>query len=107
MKIDSKLQFPNDGQPERVSSQRTNPSQPKGTAASTGAHPANGEDTVSLSGAHGDVQHLTAAVSQVPDVRAGRIAALQGKVRSGNFKPDSGQIADAIVSEQSHRKFKA
>src|SRR5947208_2107248 len=62
---------------------------------------------VSLSGAHGEVQRLTSAVSQVPDVRTQRIAALQGKVRSGNFQPDSQKIADAVIAEQTARKFKA
>jgi flagellar biosynthesis anti-sigma factor FlgM len=68
---------------------------------------ANGEDTVSLSGTHSDVQRLTSAVSQVPEVRAERIAALQGKVRSGNFQPDSQKVADAVIAEQTTRKFKA
>ncbi len=107
MKIDPKLQFPNDSQPDRVSSQRAKESQSKNGPASAGGNFASGQDTVSLSGAHSEVQHLTSAVGQVSDVRAERIAALQGKVKSGNFKPDSQQIADAVISEQKQRKFKA
>jgi|GEM_PF-647732 flagellar biosynthesis anti-sigma factor FlgM len=107
MKIDPKIQFPNDSQPERVSGKRANDVAPKSGSQTTGLSPTAGEDTVSLSGKHGDVQRLTAAVAQVPEVRAERIAALQSKVQSGNYKPDSEKIADAVISEQSTRKFKA
>jgi len=107
MKIDPKVQFPNEAQPERVSGKRANEAQVKTGSPTAALTPANGEDTVSLSGAHGEVQRLTSAVSQVPDVRTQRIAALQGKVRSGNFQPDSQKIADAVIAEQTARKFKA
>ena len=107
MKIDSKVQFPNDSQPERVSGKRANDVAPKSGSQTAGLAPAAGEDTVSLSGTHGEVQRLTSAVAQVPDVRAERISALQSKVQSGNYKPDSEKIADAVISEQGARKFKA
>ncbi len=107
MKIDPKLQFPNDAQPERVSGKRANDAQLKGGSSVTGLNSTAGEDTVKLSAAHSEVQRLASAVSQVPDVRTEKIAALQGKVSTGNYKPDSTQIADAVIAEQTQRKFKA
>jgi len=107
MKIDSKLQFPNDSQPEHVSGKRSGDVAQKGSSQTTGISPATGEDTFELSGTHNEVHQLTSAVSQVPEVRAERIAALQGQVRNGEFKPDSEKIAEAVLSEHSSRKFKA
>jgi len=98
MKVDSKVQFPNDSHPERVSGKRAKDVAPKDGAQTAGLTPATGEDTVRLSGTHGEVQKLTTAISHVPDVRMERIAALQGKVQSGNYKPDSEKIADAVIS---------
>ena len=107
MKIDSKVQFPNDSQSERVTGKRNGDTATRSSSQTTGVSPASGEDTVKLSGVHNEVHQLTSAVSHVPEVRAERIAALQGKVRNGEFKPDSKKIADAVISEHTSRKFKA
>ena len=107
MKIDPKVQFPDNSQPERVSGKRSGDVAPKSGHQTTGVNSPTGEDTVSLSGTHNEVHNLASAISHVPEVRTERIAALQSKVQSGNYKPDSEKIADAVISEQSTRKFKA
>jgi anti-sigma28 factor (negative regulator of flagellin synthesis) len=40
---------------------------------------------------------------QVPEVRADRVSVLQQQVQTGNFRPDSEKVADAMIAE--HRKF--
>ena len=108
MKIDAKVKFPNESSAERISGRPANnvAPAPKGGSQGAGFSPGAGEDTVSLSGTHGEAQRLRSVIAQVPDVRAEQIAALQGKVQSGNYKPDSQKIADALISEQNARKFK-
>ena len=109
MKIDSNVLFPSDSQPERVksgSSSKTS-SGSQGTSGSSGLSSAAGEDTVNLSSTHGDVQVLAAGLQEVPDVRASRVQALQQQVQSGQYQPDSGQVADAIIADHSRGNAKA
>lgn len=106
MKIDPKVQLPIESQPERVSGKRAKDAQVTGTSADKGVSSPSGQDTVHLSGAHSDVQKLTYSVSRLPEVRAERVADLKPKVQSGDYKPESGKIADAIIAEQKQHKFK-
>jgi flagellar biosynthesis anti-sigma factor FlgM len=102
MKIDPRIQFPTGDQPDKVQGARSARVQPKGTTAS-GAKPATGEDTVSISSTHGELQALTTNLANVPEVRVDRVAALQPQVSSGQYKPDSQRIADAILKDQAGR----
>ncbi|HKS94810.1 MAG TPA: flagellar biosynthesis anti-sigma factor FlgM [Terriglobia bacterium] len=102
MKIDPTIQFPSDSQPDRVKGTRTSGTSSKAASGSRGVSSPAGEDTVSLSGKHGEVQVLNAQLAHVPEVRTARVNALQQKVQSGNYQPDSHKVADAIVAE--HRK---
>jgi negative regulator of flagellin synthesis FlgM len=65
------------------------------------------EDRVTLSTSANDVQRLTTAVNDVPEVRADRVSALQQKVRSGRYTVDREKLADALVSEQPRLNVKA
>jgi flagellar biosynthesis anti-sigma factor FlgM len=111
MKIDPNLQPLGGAEPERVGSKRNGGVTPTGSSKTTakpeGLQPASGEDTVSLSTVHSDVQHLTAALTHVPDVRTEKVGPLQQKVKNGQYKPDNEKLADALLSEQASRKFKA
>jgi negative regulator of flagellin synthesis FlgM len=104
MKIDPNIQFPIDPQSDRVTNSpgKTVPSQ--GSTSSSGTSSANGEDTFNLSSTHSQVQTLTASLANVPEVRTQRVSALQQKVNSGNYLPNSQNIADAILADQAGRR---
>jgi negative regulator of flagellin synthesis FlgM len=102
MKIDSTIQFPGDSQPERVKDARSGAAT-KGPSGARDVSAPGAEDTVSLSGRHGEVRNLASRLVQVPEVRADRVSALQQQVQTGNFRPDSEKVADAMIAE--HRKF--
>lgn len=56
-------------------------------------------DTVELSGTLSEVQQLKTQLSQVPDVRANRVAALQQQVQQGTYRPSNQAIAGALMSD--------
>ncbi len=97
MKIDPKVQV-STNQSERVSTPQTNRAPAANSAQAT--PPAASQDTVSLSSAHAQVQKLATAAAQTPEVRSERVNALQQKVSSGQYKPASQDIADAILRQQ-------
>jgi flagellar biosynthesis anti-sigma factor FlgM len=106
MSFDPRVQLPGGIQPEdltNTTSTRTagTSSQNGSKTSAAGQAPASGEDTVSLSGKHAEVQSLTASFANVPAVRASRVSALQQQVRSNQYQPDSGKVADAIINEYS------
>jgi negative regulator of flagellin synthesis FlgM len=103
MKIDPSIQPGGNVQPELVSNSRKPSAQSTGAGASAGAGAVSGEDTVNISRAHDDVQALKASLANVPDVRSDRVAALQQQVNAGQYQPDSGKVADAIIAEQAGR----
>jgi negative regulator of flagellin synthesis FlgM len=103
MKIDPTIQFPNDPQSDRLTNAPAKSAQTPSSGSSSGASSAAGEDTFNLSSAHGEVQALTANLANVPEVRSQRVAALQQRVQSGNYQPDSGKVADAIIADQTGR----
>ncbi|HUI76027.1 MAG TPA: flagellar biosynthesis anti-sigma factor FlgM [Candidatus Acidoferrum sp.] len=107
MKIDPNLQPLGESQPDRVSGKRNGGVTSTGTSHTTGLRPATGDDTVSLSSTHGDVQQLTTALQNVPEVRTDKVNALQQQVQSGQYIPDNGKLADALLSEQASLKSKA
>ena len=102
MKIDSsQIQFPDDLQSRQVGARKTATTPSKTGATSTGVSSPTGEDTVRLSSTHGEVQTLNAQLQQVPEVRTAKVSNLQQQVRSGQYQPDSGKIADALIADQS------
>ena len=80
--------------PARPSSLSPDPSKSSELGSST----FEGGDTVQLSGTLSEVQQLKAQLSQVPDVRANRVAALQQQIQQGTYRPSSGAIADAMMA---------
>jgi len=99
MKIDSHIQFPEDLQPDRLGAKKATVTPSKTGGQTAGVSSPSGEDTVSLSGAHAEIARLSVAAQQVPDVRTERVSALQQQVRSGQFTPDTGKIADGLIAE--------
>lgn len=62
--------------------------------AATGGAP--GADQAELSGAHLQVQALTAQALQFPEVRQEKVNALRQVVEDGGYQPGAGQVANAI-----------
>jgi flagellar biosynthesis anti-sigma factor FlgM len=81
--------------PETKGSNRAN-------AARLPAHEVPGEDAATLVG-NVRIQQLEKQVGQLPDGRADRIEALTRAVRSGEYKVDPEQIAQALFADMSAR----
>src|SRR5258708_10289632 len=107
MKIDPRIQLPGDAQAERVKNAGKGGTQSHALANTSGVSSASGEDTVKLSSAHGEVQTLAASLHNVPEVRTDRVQAFQQRVRSGQYKPDSKKVADAIINDHARLNSKA
>ena len=103
MKIDPKVQLPGEIQPDSVKNSRKSGGQSQGTSNTSGPGSAAGEDTVSISSTHGDVQTLKASFANVPEVRTTRVTALRQQVNSGQYQPDSQKVADAVIADQAGR----
>jgi flagellar biosynthesis anti-sigma factor FlgM len=106
MKIDPRIQTTGglQGDPVKNANKSANqaPDAKSANAAST-----QSEDTIQISSRHTEVQQLTAQIANVPDVRAERIAPLQAAVQQKTYNPDSGKVADALLSEQAGKSAKA
>jgi flagellar biosynthesis anti-sigma factor FlgM len=100
MKIDPRIPYTGETQqPDSVKNTRSSGAASQSASKSTGLDPTAGEDTVSLSSTHGEVQSLTAAVANVPEVRTDRVTALQQQIGKGQYQPSSQNVADAIIKE--------
>jgi flagellar biosynthesis anti-sigma factor FlgM len=60
--------------------------------------PSLGEDQAQLSGAHVEVQALTAQASQLPEVREERVQSLRQAIHTGEYQVDPLKIAGALFS---------
>jgi negative regulator of flagellin synthesis FlgM len=107
MKIDPKLPANGELQSDRVKNSAGTgvPAQGQSKTAATSAPKT--EDTFQPSGRGAEVQRLAAEAATVPDVRAEKIAPLQAKLQSGQYKPDSKKVADALIAEQSRKTSKS
>jgi|SRR5271163_1272666 len=57
-----------------------------------------GEDQTQISGAHVQLQALTAQAIQLPEVRLGRVTPLRLAVENGNYDPTPEQIAGGLLA---------
>src|SRR5271154_769346 len=100
MNIDPKIQLTtNDAQSEAVQSARTADRQVSASDKAAKTAPASGEDTVSLSSTHHEVQSLTASLSGGPEVRSDLVNNLRTQIQQGQYQPSSQKVADAIARE--------
>jgi flagellar biosynthesis anti-sigma factor FlgM len=104
MKIDPAIQFPSDPQSDRITNTPSKAAQSQGSATTSGASSASGEDSFSLSSTHGEVQTLAASLANVPEVRTQLVSALQQRVNGGAYQPSSQSVADAIIADQAGRR---
>jgi flagellar biosynthesis anti-sigma factor FlgM len=57
-----------------------------------------GEDQAQLSGAHTQVEALTAQAAQLPEIRQERVASLRPAVEAHKYHPDQQKTAGALVA---------
>lgn len=108
MQIDPRIQLPPaDSHPEGVKNTRAAATQVPAQAKPVDVTPAVAEDRVQLSSKHGEVQSLATSLSNVPEVRSDRVTEFQQQLQTGNYKPDSQKVADAIVADQFKVNVKA
>ena len=101
MKIDPKVQLPSEISPEAIKNTRkANVQQQTGAVLPT-AVPTAGQDTVSISSTHSDLQTLKVQLDQIPDIRTDRVNALRQQVNNRQYAPSSANIAQAVINEQS------
>jgi flagellar biosynthesis anti-sigma factor FlgM len=101
MKIDPKVQLPSEVSPEAIQNTRkTNVQQQTGAVVPTSV-PTAGQDTVSISSTHSDLQTLKVQLDQVPEIRTDRVNALRQQVNNRQYTPSSANIAQAVINEQS------
>jgi flagellar biosynthesis anti-sigma factor FlgM len=106
MKIDPRVQSTGELQSERVKDTKGNAVRSQSGGQSGAANSVSGGDTVQLSSKHSEIQQLSAQMAHVPDVRVDRVAPLQARVQSGEYKPDSQKVADAMLAEQTRQTSK-
>lgn len=100
MKIDPNFVDPNNAAAPNVGNASNKPSfsTQSSKSAETDSSALDSGDTVEISGTLGEVQQLKLQLSQVPDVRASRVAVLQQQIQQGAYRPSSQAIADALMS---------
>lgn len=102
MRIDPNFPYLDPGASEGVGN---TPGQTKVSAPQTpaGSGPdataADAGDTVRFSGTLSEAQQLKAQLSETPEVRAERVAALEQQVQQGSYHPSSEAIARAMLAD--------
>lgn len=61
-------------------------------------------DTVSLSDRAATINKLVDAATQLPDVRAEKVAQFQAEINAGTYNPSADKIADALLKSGSEDK---
>jgi flagellar biosynthesis anti-sigma factor FlgM len=98
MKIDPRIQPDSDLQSDSVKGTKKSAVQtPAGKSGSSSSGVSG--DTFQASSTQAEVQKLTSQVASVPDVRTERVAPLKAAVGQKAYQPDSGKIADAMLSQ--------
>lgn len=57
-------------------------------------------DTVTVSGRASEASRITSLASELPDIRAERVAELRQRVESGQYNPPAADIAGAILRDE-------
>ena len=61
---------------------------------------ASSDDSVKISGRAREIQLAHEAARAAPEVRSDKVAQLKKQVASGNFKVDSGAVAEKLLAEE-------
>ena len=105
MKVDPNIQSIANAQSDAVQNakaSRPDPSKPAQTAQTDGlaTDATGGSDTVQVSSKFAEAQQLTTKLQQTPEIRADRVAALKAKIQQGTYKPNSADVAEALLRDQ-------
>jgi len=101
MKIDPKVQ--SSGQLQADALKDAKKATARGTTANSEATGTHSGDTIEISSKHAEVRQLTEQMTHVPEVRSGKVAPLKAAVERKTYKPDSGKVADAMITEHSRK----
>ena len=93
MRIDAALPLPENTQTQKIT--RSGSSAQQSSPAPVGSD----QDQAQLSVDSGTVQQLKASLSQVPEVRQERVAALRQAMSSGSYQVSDQQLSDAMGSD--------
>jgi flagellar biosynthesis anti-sigma factor FlgM len=107
MKIDPRISFQGDAQADLVKKTNGQADASQSRSKSEGVSSPSSEDTFTLSSSLSEAQRHQATLANVPEIRADRVHALQQKVQSSTYNPDSQKIAEALVAEHVGLSVKA
>lgn len=93
MRVDGPISVPENLQPDKVGRSGSTSQQNR-----TGAVDA-GQDQAQLSADSQTIQQLKTTLSQVPEVRQGRVEALRQAMSAGSYQVSDQQLSDAIASD--------
>lgn len=93
MRVDGPLSIPENLQPDKVAHSGS-PTQPSRSAAVS-----SGQDQAQLSIDDDTLQRLKTNLSQVPEIRQERVAALSQAVSNGSYHISDQQLSDAMASD--------
>jgi len=96
MRIDFNYVAQGTPEPERGSQSAASNSPASGRAQTAQSAPLS-EDQAQLSGAHVQVEALTAQAAQLPEVRQARVESLRQAVLGGAYHPEPEQVAQALM----------
>ena len=102
MKVDPNLQSIANAQSDAVQNakaSRPDQSKPANTEG-LATDASGGSDTVQVSSKFAEAQRLTTKLQQTPEIRGDRVAALKTKIQQGAYKPNSADVAEALLRDQ-------
>ena len=104
MRIDPSFHYPGNVPGDGVGNtqgQSKIPSSQVGNGGTSESQLPDSGDTVQFSGNLAEIQQLKVQLAQTPEVRAGRVAALQQQLQQGTYNPSNEAIANAMISDLS------
>lgn len=72
---------------------------PEAKETSPASGKASQSDRVDISGKAREIAELMAVISQMPDVRAEKVAEIKKAIESGNYNINPAKIAESILNE--------
>ena len=99
MRIDPNQQYLDNVQSNQVENTKGQGAAAPGSVSTPDTSSIDAGDTVQLSGTLSQIQQLKTQLSNTPDVRTDRVAALRQQILQGTYQPSNEQIANAMMSE--------
>jgi flagellar biosynthesis anti-sigma factor FlgM len=93
MRVDGPISVPENLQPDKVGRSGSTTQQSRVSSADTG------QDQAQLSADSQTIQQLKTTLSQVSEIRQGRVQALRQAMSSGSYQVSDQQLSDAMASD--------